>query len=68
MLINNYEETSSNLKIISDIISVIVLTISIIVIDKKIKEFVMELIVIVTIGFFIGTIIYIGVNSGKTEV
>ena len=36
-LINNYE-TSSNLKIISDIIAVIVLTVSILIIDKNIKN------------------------------
>jgi len=36
-LINNYE-VSSNLKVIGDVIAIIVLTVSIIIIDKKIKE------------------------------
>ena len=36
-LMNNYE-TSSNLKIWSDIIAIIVLTVSIIMIDKNIKK------------------------------
>ena len=36
-LVNNYE-VSSNIKIISDIVAVIVLTISIIIIDKNIKK------------------------------
>ncbi len=36
-LINNYE-LSSNLKIIGDIIAIILLTISIIIIDKNIKN------------------------------
>jgi len=36
-LINNYE-TSSNIKIISDVIAIITLTISIILIDKSIKK------------------------------
>jgi len=36
-LVNNYE-TSSNIKILSDILSVIVLTISIMKIDKNIKK------------------------------
>ena len=36
-LINNYE-ASSDFKIISDIVSVFILTISIIIIDKKIKN------------------------------
>lgn len=35
-LVNNYE-LSSNVKILSDIIAVIVLTISIVIIDKNIK-------------------------------
>ena len=36
-LINNYE-TASNIKIVSDIVAIISLTISIMIIDKKIKE------------------------------
>ncbi len=36
-LLNNYE-ISSNLKIISDIIAIVILTLSIIRIDKKIKN------------------------------
>ena len=36
-LINHYE-VSSNLKVIGDVIAIIVLTVSIIIIDKKIKE------------------------------
>ena len=36
-LVNNYE-TSSNIKIVSDVVAVFVLTISIIIIDKKIKN------------------------------
>ena len=36
-LVNNYE-TSSNIKILSDIIAIIVLTLSIIIIDKNIKQ------------------------------
>ncbi len=41
-LINNYE-TSSPLKVILDIISIIVLTITISIIDKKIKNKIREL-------------------------
>ena len=37
-LINNYE-TSSNLKVIGDLVAIIMLTISIIIIDKKIDFF-----------------------------
>jgi len=36
-LINNYK-TVSNIKVVSDIVSIIALTVSIIVIDKKIKS------------------------------
>ncbi len=36
-LVNNYE-VSSNIKVVSDVVAVFVLTISIIIIDKKIKN------------------------------